>query len=114
MTYSKRGTTEEDETSDSVQCEDNVEYVVWDGKYAYMPTAPGNLRNKVREQGIQKRGYYSKFATHDQRRNARNPARVPFLTSAIEKASCVDPGPGKAFPRVNWSLKDQGRDISVT
>ena len=52
MTYSKRGTTEEDEKSDSVQCEDNVEYVVWDGKYAYMPTAPGNLRNKVREQGF--------------------------------------------------------------
>ena len=84
-----------------MQCEDPVEYVVWDGKYAYMPAAPGNLRNKVREQGIQKRGYYSKFATHDQRRNARNPASVPFRTSAIEKASCVDPGPGKAFPRVN-------------
>jgi hypothetical protein len=72
---------------------------------AAMPTAPGNLRDKVREHRIKKRGYYRNFSTHDHRRNARNPASVPFLTSAIEKASCVDPGPGKAFPRVNRSLK---------
>jgi hypothetical protein len=41
--------------------------------------------------------------THDQRKKAKNPAVVPFLTKAILKANWVEPGPGKALPSAKRS-----------
>lgn len=43
-----------------------------------------------------------------QQRKASRPASVAFRTRAIEKASCVDPGPGSALPRESRSAKRDG------
>lgn len=40
-----------------------------------------------------------------QRKKASSPASVPFLTTAILKASWVEPGPGSALPSDSKSAK---------
>jgi hypothetical protein len=69
-----------------------------------IPIAPGNLSDERKLDSRRNCYNGSRSMTHDQRRKARNPASVPFLTSAMENASCVDPGPGSAFPRAKRSL----------
>lgn len=41
----------------------------------------------------------------DQQKNAIRPGSTPCATTAIENASCVEPGPGRALPRAKRSKK---------
>ena len=75
---------------------------------AAMPIAPGNLRGAQMSENMGVRIWLDIMdlnSTYDQMMKARTPGNVPFLTKAIENASCVDPGPGSALLRAKRSLK---------